>query len=125
MSVALQAVAVIALIVWGIGTFTTAILGLLQIISPYDKDDAKTGPLIFFLPFLWPLALARMIVVTIKEIRDDAKAEAEARAAEEKRRQARAIREAEEREAWQKAAEQRAWEENFRAAEREARRHSH
>ena len=79
----------------------------------------------FFLPFLWPLALAGMIAVTILEIRDDAKAEAQARAVEEERRQARAIREAEERAAWQKAAEQRAWEENFRAAEREARRHSH
>ena len=121
----LQVAAVIALTVWGIGTFTTAIIGLLQITIPIERDDAKAGLLMFFLPFLWPLALARMIVVTIKEIRDDAKAEEVARAAEEKRRQARAIREAEEREAWQKAAEQRAWEENFRAAEREARRHSH
>ena len=116
----LQVAAVIALIVWGIGTFITAIIGLLQIIVPFDRDDAKDGLLMFFLPFLWPLALARMIVVTIKEVRDDAKAEARVRAVEEERRQARAIREAEERAAWQKAAEQRAWEENFRAAEREA-----
>ena len=121
----MQVVAGAALIVWGIGTVCTAFFGLLQIIIPVDKDDAKTGLLMLFLPFLWPLALARMIVVTILEIRDDAKAEAEARAVEEERRQARAIREAEERAAWQKAAEQRAWEENFRAAEREARRHSH
>ena len=121
----LQVAAVIALTVWGIGTFITAIIGLLQIIIPIERDDAKAGLLMFFLPFLWPLALAHMIVVTIKEVRDDAKAEEAARAAEEKRRQARAIRDAKGRAEWQKVAEQRAWEENFRAAEREARRHSH
>ena len=119
MSVALQAVAVIALIVWGIGTFTTAIIGLLQIIAPYDKDDAKTGLLMFFLPFLWPLALAGMIVVTILEVRDDAKAEAQARAVKEERRQEREIRAAEARIAERKAAEERAWEESFHKALRD------
>lgn len=121
----LQVVAGIALIVWGCGTVVTGFVGLLKIIIPFDTDDAKTGLLMFFLPFLWPLAVAGMILVTILEVRDDAKAEAEARAAEEKRLQARAIREAEERAAWQKIAEKRAWEEDFRGAEREARRHSH
>lgn len=116
MIVALQVVAVIALIVWGIGTFTTAIFGLLQIISPYDKDDAKTGLIMFFLPFLWPLALARMIVTTILEIREDAKAEARVRAVKEKQRQEREIRAAEARIAEQKAAEERAWEERFHEA---------
>ena len=116
----LQVAAVIALTVWGIGTFITAIIGLLQIIIPIERDDAKAGLLMFFLPFLWPLALARMIVVTIKEIRDDAKAEARVRAVEEKQRQAWEIRAAEARLAAQKAAEQRAWEESFHAAEREA-----
>ena len=113
MIVALQAVAVIALIVWGIGTIVTATIGLLQIIAPYDKDDAKTGLLMFFLPFLWPLALARMIVTTILEVREDAKAEARVRAVKEKQRQEWEIRAAEERIAAQKAAEERTWEEKF------------
>ena len=121
----LQVAAVIALIVWASGTVCVSFMGLMKIMIPFEKDDAKDGLIMFFLPFLWPLWLAGLIVITILEVRDDAKAKAEARADEEKRRQARAIREAEERAAWQKVAEQRAWEENFRAAEREARRHSH
>ena len=121
----LQVAAVIALFVWGIGTVCVSFMGLMKIMIPFEKDDAKAGLLMFFLPFLWPLWLAGLIVITILEVRDDAKAEARARADEEERRQARAIREAEERAAWQRAAEQRAWEENFRATEREARRHSH
>lgn len=116
MSVALQAVAVIAICVWIIGTAVTMLIGLLQIISPYDKDDAKAGLLMFFLPFLWPLALARMIVTTILEVREDAKTEARVRAVKEKQRQAREIREAEERIAERKAAEERAWEERFHEA---------
>ena len=119
MSVALQAVAVIALIVWGIGTIVTATIGLLQIIAPYDKDDAKTGLLMFFLPFLWPLALARMVAVTIKEIREDAKTEARVRAVKEKQRQEWEIRAAEARIAERKAAEERAWEESFHKALRD------
>lgn len=116
MSDVLQVVAVIAICVWIIGTAVTMLIGLLQIISPYDKDDAKTGLIMFFLPFLWPLALARMIVTTILEVREDAKVESRVRAVKEKQRQAREIREAEERIAAQKAAEERAWEERFHEA---------
>lgn len=109
----LQVVAVIAICAWISGTIVTATIGLLQIIAPYDKDDAKTGLIMFFLPFLWPLALARMVAVTIKEIREDAKAEARVRAVKEKQRQDRELRAAEERIAERKAAEERAWEEKF------------
>lgn len=116
MSVALQAVAVIALIVWGIGTFTTAILGLLKIMAPFEKDDRVEGLLMFFLPFLWPLALAGMILVTILEVRDDTKAESKARAAEKKRQEERELRAAEARIAERKAAEEHEWEENFYGA---------
>ena len=116
----LQVAAVIALIVWAIGTVCVSFMGLMKIMIPIEKYDAKEGLIMFFLPFLWPLAVAGMIAVTILEVHIDAKEEAEARAAEEKRREARAIREAEERAAWQRAAEQRAWEESFIAAEREA-----
>lgn len=119
MSVALQAVAVIAICVWISGTIVTATIGLLQIISPYDKDDAKTGLIMFFLPFLWPLALARMIVTTILEVREDAKAEARVRAVKEKQRQEWEIRAAEARIAERKAAEERAWEESFHKALRD------
>ena len=112
----LLVVAVIAICAWISGTIVTATIGLLQIIAPYDKDDAKTGLIMFFLPFLWPLALARMIVTTILEVREDAKTEARVRAVKEKQRQEREIREAEERIAAQKAAEERAWEEEFHDA---------
>ena len=109
----LLVVAVIAICAWISGTIVTATIGLLQIIAPYDKDDAKTGLIMFFLPFLWPLALARMIVTTILEVREDAKAEARVRAVKEKQRQEWEIRAAEERIAERKAAEERAWEEKF------------
>lgn len=116
MSVALQAVAVIAICVWIIGTAVTMLIGFLNIIAPYDKDDAKAGLLMFFLPFLWPLAVAGMIVTTILEIREDAKEEARVRAVKEKQRQEWEIRAAEARIAERKAAEERAWEERFHEA---------
>lgn len=112
----LQVVAVIAMCVWVSGTIVTATIGLLKIVVPFEKDDAKAGLFMFFLPFLWPLALVAMIGVAIKEVREDAKAEARVRAVKEKQRQDREIREAEERIAAQKAAEERAWEERFHEA---------
>lgn len=115
MIVVLQVVAVIAICVWIIGTAVTMLIGLLKIMVPFEKDDAKEGLFMFFLPFLWPLALAGMIVVTILEIRDDAKAEARVRAVKEKQRQEWEIRAAEARIAERKAAEEHAWEEEFHA----------
>lgn len=116
MIVVLQVVAVIAICVWIIGTAVTMLIGLLKVMVPFEKDDAKEGLFMFFLPFLWPLALVAMIGVAIKEIREDAKAEARVRAVKEKQRQAWEIREAEARIAAQKAAEERAWEEKFHDA---------
>ena len=116
MIVVLQVVAVIAICVWIIGTAVTMLIGLLQIIAPFDRDDAKAGLLMFFLPFLWPLALVAMIGVAIKEIREDAKVESRVRAVKEKQRKEREIRAAEARIAERKAAEERAWEERFHEA---------
>lgn len=75
MSDVLQAVALFAICVWIIGTAMAALIGLLEIIISTKRDDAKVGLLMFFLPFLWPLALAGIIVVNILVILDDAKTE--------------------------------------------------
>lgn len=116
MIVVLQVVAVIAICVWIIGTAVTMLIGLLKVMVPFEKDDAKEGLFMFFLPFLWPLALVAMIGVAIKEIREDAKVESRVRAVKEKQRKEREIRAAEARIAERKAAEERAWEERFHEA---------
>lgn len=117
MSDVLGVVAAIAVVVWVSGTCGVWFIGLLNIVMPVDRDDAKGGLLMFFLPFLWPLALVLMIASHVADIREEAREKAERRRVEAERQQRREIADAERRIAARKAAEERGWENAFHATQ--------